>query len=90
MNNNAKMKQLLSFLAFVSLIMVGLALIISYIFKNNGGISESLNLIANVLSYIIVISTAYHYVRSKRNMWYVVTWGIAVALIVLFLVLNVI
>lgn len=88
MNKNAKMKHFLSFLAFVSLIMVGIALIVSYIFQSNGGISDSLNLLANILSYVVVISSSYYYVKTKRNIWFVVAWAVAVALIVLFLVLN--
>ena len=88
MSNNAKYKHFLSFLAFCSLVMVGLALVISYIFRNNGGISDSISLIANIISYVIVISTAYYYVRSKRNIWFLVVWVIAIVLIILFLVLK--
>lgn len=86
MSNNAKFKQFLSFLSYVAVMLIGLSLAIGYIFKG-GAINEALRLIATIISYVIVSASSLFYARSKRNIWYIVAWIVAVVLIVIFMIL---
>jgi hypothetical protein len=77
----------LNTLAYVAVIAVGIALLLSYIFDgSNGGLPGALTLIANILSYIVVACYSFVYARSK-NVWWVIAWMTAITLITVFTIL---
>ena len=69
------------FLAFWSVVLIGLALIFSKIIPSIGG---SLQNIGNVLAYVVVLATSFSYAWYKRSFWYFAAWLVALALIVVF------
>lgn len=83
------LKNIMNFIAYIAIVFIGVALIISYIFKSNqGAISQALNTISQILSYLLVAYYSFGYVKGKRNWVHILVWSIAVALIILSLVLT--
>ncbi len=66
-----------NFLAFVAIILIGIALILK---KTSFG--GQLQLIANIIAYVMLAVFAFFYARSKRNLIFVILWLAAVVLIV--------
>jgi len=88
-SNTAKTSRFMNFLAYVAIIFVGIALIISLIFNWADGSAEvarAFEIIANLLAYIAVGFYSYFYARSKRNIWFLIAWVVAVVLIIVFFV----
>jgi len=78
----------MDFLAYIAIIFIGIALLISAIL-NEGQFTRALELLANILAYIVVAFCAFFYAfRSRRNqVWYIVAYFVAITLIVIFLIL---
>ena len=53
-----------------------------------GEITRALTLIANIIAYILVSISAFYYAKSKRNMWFLIVWIVAVILIVVFYIVK--
>lgn len=82
-------KNIMNFLAYIAVIVIGLALIFSLIFKTNQGeIAKALSLVSQILSYLLVAYYSLMYVKTKRNWVHYLIWAIAVGLIVVSLVLT--
>jgi len=77
----------INFIAFVAIVFIGLAWVISKIFDASGSIAQALNLIAQVLSYTLVGYFSFLYVNSKRNWIYILVWAVALTLIVVSFVI---
>jgi TM2 domain-containing membrane protein YozV len=78
-------KSIFSFIAFLAVAFVGVALFLSAL-GILGGAAGALQTIAQILSYVVVAfySFAYAYGKSDRkHPWYLIIWAIAVVLIVL-------
>jgi uncharacterized membrane protein YozB (DUF420 family) len=81
---------LLSVLSYLSVVGVGVALLLSWIFQMVGLTAEvvnALNIIAEVLAYIVVACYSFGYAR-RRGGWWLAFWVVAVVMIVVFLVLG--
>jgi len=81
---------LMNFLAFVALIFIALSLLLSEVL-NPSDITRALYTIATVLAVIIVAFYAFYYTtryRRNKNIWPLVAWTAAVAVIVLAYLLN--
>lgn len=83
MSNNVNWRSFVNLCAYIAIVMIGVALILSKIISGSEVVA-ALNIIANVLSYIIVGIAAYCYAASKRNFWYFAIWLVAIVLIVVF------
>lgn len=79
-------RHLVNFFAYISITLIGLVLILSKVFTGN--IVNALSTIAHVLSYIIVSISAFFYAKSKRNIWFLVVWIVAIVLIVVFYIIR--
>ena len=81
---------LLSALSYLSVVGVGIALLLSWIFQMVGltaQVVNALNILAEVLAYIVVACYSFGYAR-RRGGWWLAFWVVAVVLIVVFLVLG--
>ncbi len=71
-----------NFLAFVAVVLVGLALILSQLpFIKETAVGPAISLIAQALAYSLVSYYAFLYARSKRSWVYIVIWIVALVLI---------
>lgn len=81
---------LLSVLSYLSVVGVGIALLLSWIFQMVGltaQVVNALNILAEVLAYIVVACYSFGYAR-RRGGWWLAFWVVAVVMIVVFLVLG--
>ena len=91
MKNQLNSRKFFNAMAFVALIISGIALLVSKIFFSaNGPIAAVLNNIAYVLAFVVTSFCAYLYVRTKRNIVYTVLYIIAVIIVIIPLVLSMI
>ena len=89
MRNQLNAKKFFHAMAFVALVISGIALLISKIFFNaNTTVSAVLNNIAYVLSFAVTAFFAFFYVRTKRNIAWTIVYIIAVIIVVVPLVLS--
>ena len=85
-------KKFFNLVAFIAVVLVGLALMLSYIFKS-GKLTDAFNLIAFILAAIVVGFYSFFYAWSRtRKVWYgqllhMIIWVVAVVLMVIFLLL---
>lgn len=89
-NSTNRWRHFVHFLAYIAVIMIGIALALSFILSKVGvssSIVGSISKVANALAYLIVCVASFYYARSKRNVWFFVLWLIATVLIVVFMVL---
>ena len=75
-------------ISFWAVIVIAVALIFSQIIRI-GGIGSALQKIGNIMAYIVVLASSLSYVCYKRNVWYFVSWFVALILIVVFVILMV-
>ena len=77
------LKSIINFLAYVAIIFIGLSLIISKVFGSNlGSIGVALEIIAQVLSYLLVAYFSFLYVKGKNNWVHYLVWSLALVLII--------
>jgi len=79
----------MNLVAFVAIIFIGIALLISAIFDGNE-FSNALQIVANVLAYITVAFYAFMYSQRKwerKQYWFMIAWIASIVLIVLFFIL---
>lgn len=83
------LSMVINFLAYVAIIFIGLALIFGYIFKDKAtSVSAAFELIANIISYLLVAYFSFLFVKSKRHWAHYLVWAIALTLIVVSIVLT--
>ena len=73
--------------AFFGLCCIAVVLIFQNIFKANGDVVNAFRLIGECIAYLITAISAFFYVRSKRNVWWYVSYTVAVVLIIVFVIL---
>ena len=88
MRNQLNAKKFFNAMAFVALVISGIALLISKIFFGGTTVANVLNNIAYVLAFTVTAFSAFFYVRTKRNVVWVVVYIIAVVIVVVPLVLS--
>lgn len=83
-------RSVINMLAFVGVICVGLALALGYILSKVGvsaAFVTALSTVAQCIAYLIISYLSFFFVRRRHWGW-ILTWAIAVALIVVFIVLH--
>ena len=81
----------LQLLAFIGVIAVGVALVLSFVFNqitwtHGQNLANALTIIAQAIAYIIIAYLSFFFAR--RNGWiFILVWAIAVTLIVVFIIL---
>lgn len=85
MSNKGGLKSLMYLVAFIGLVMVAISLAV-------GGIAPSVasacSLIANIIAYSMLAFFSFYFVKSKRNIAFLITWIVCVVLVVVMIILN--
>ena len=68
-------------LSFFASVIIGIVLILSKV-GLSGQVSNILSLVAQSLSYLVVVFAGFYYARSKRSIVYLIIWAVAAALII--------
>lgn len=77
-----KHKKFIYFLSFISIFFIGAVLLIKLIFGDKiVNITNILDNIALISSYIVLCANAFFYVRTKRSKVYTITYLLAVLLL---------
>lgn len=84
-----KGKQFVNFLAYISVGLIAVALILSKLlgWLISPNVVNIINLIAQIIAYTITAVFAFFYAKSKRNIGWMVAYIIFVIVIIVFLVL---
>ena len=81
--------QVLSFVAFIGIGFIAVALILALIFENNASISNAFRTIGEVIAYMISIFLAFFWVRSHPHKAWLICYVIFVVTIVVLYILTV-
>ena len=81
-----KLKKLVNATAFFGLMFLAVALILDY-FNLLGSISSLLTAVANMVAYVVIAINAFFYAKTKRNIAYMLSYVVAVVLLVIFVIL---
>jgi len=81
-----KLKKLAQAAAYYAIIIVAIALVLNY-FSIFGEVASILYKVANIIAYILVAISAFFYVKIKRNLVYMITYIVAVVLMVIFMII---
>ena len=91
MKNQLNSKKFFSAMAFVALIISGVALLISKIFLGANTVAANvLNSVAYVLAFIVTSFCAFTYVKTKHSIVWMIVYILAVIIVVVPLVLTMI
>lgn len=89
--NELKLKKLVNAVAYFAIIFLAVALLFSQISSGStslfGSIANIFERLANVIAYLIVAVMAFFYVKTKRNIIYMITYIVAIILIIVFIIL---
>ncbi len=90
-NKDLKLKRLVNLLAFVALLFVATALIVSYVLGLAGIDVALIQIIANIgwlISSLVLIFVAFFYVKTKRKPIWMIIYAIAVTIVVILQILR--
>ena len=88
MKNQLNSKKFFNAMAFVALVISGVALLISKIFLGTSTAATVLNSIAYVLAFVVTSFCAFFYVRTKRSIAWTIVYIVAVIIVIVPLVLS--
>ena len=88
MKKDLNTKRFFNMLAFIALVISGVALLISKIFFGDSATASFLNGVAYVLAFVVTSVSAFYYVRSTRNITILIVYIVAVIIVVVPLVLS--
>jgi len=86
-------KKFFNFVAFVAVVLLGIALMLAYIFKSNGSVQRAFDTLAIIMAAIVVAFYSFFYAWSRtRTKWtgqllHMIIWTVAVVLIIVFVLL---
>ncbi len=86
MSNKSSLKTIMYLLAFVGLVLIATSLILVKL-NLGGSLTSAFQLIANVIAYSMVAFFSFFYVRSKRNIGFLITWIVCVVIVVVMMIL---
>lgn len=85
-----KGKQFVNFLAYLSITLIAVVLVLELIFQKTIGdsaIVSAMSLVAQCIAYTITAVFAFAYARSKRNIGFMIAYVVAIILIIVMIVL---
>ena len=77
---------LINFISFVAVICVGISLLLSKV-GLSGNVSGALSIIAQAISYLVLIIISCFYIARRKSIVLWIIWGVSVALIVISFIL---
>lgn len=87
---NGNFKKFVYIVAFIGTICVALALVLQAIFKGNTNMAKftnAINIVGQVIAYSITCVSAFFYVKNKRNVAWMITYCVAVTVIIVMVIL---
>lgn len=90
--NELKLKKLVNAVAYFAIIFLAVALLLSQISSAGsvlGDIADIFSRLANTIAYVIVAVMAFFYVKTKRNIAYMITYIVSVILIAVFVIIPI-
>ena len=88
-SNKLSFQMILSFIAFIGIGCIALALVLQLIFKGNVSVASVFSAIGQVIAYTICIFSAFHWVKSHKQTTWIVLYVIFVVVIVVLFILTV-
>ena len=98
---NLEFKRALNFMGFVATMLIAAALIVSIVVSliNGDGaynipnfpinnVESAFSFFANILAYFITIVAGFYYVKSKRNVWFMVAQIVGTLIILTAVILG--
>lgn len=85
MSNKGGFKSFMYVVAFVAIVLIAISLVIVKIAPS---VANACLLIANIIAYSMVAIFSFYFVKSKRNAAYMITWIVAVVLVIVMMILN--
>ncbi len=85
-----KGNKFVNFLAYVSIMLIAVALILGVIFSKfhlNQTLVNSMSLVAQVIAYAITAVYAFYFAKERNQIGYIIAYIIAVILIIIMMVL---
>jgi hypothetical protein len=84
-----KLKKFAQAAAYFAVLFLAVALLLKQVSSGGlfGDIANIFERIANTVAYILVAISAFFYVKTKRNILYMVSYIVAVVLIVIFIII---
>ncbi len=82
-------QSILSFIAYIGIGCIAIALLMTLIFKNDSQIASAFRTIGEVIAYIISIIFAYSWVKNHKKVGWIVCYVIFVVTIVILFILTV-
>lgn len=76
-------KKVINFFAFVAVVCIAVALLVSKVFPQ----VASIKIIGEIIAYIITLIAAFHFVKAKRNVAVTVIYAISATAIVALLII---
>lgn len=87
MMSDLKGNRFFHLLAYIGLIFVAVSLTLNAIFQDQGLLALVLKTIAEVIAYSLTAYYAFFYVRSKRNITWLIIYIVAIILVAVFIIL---
>ena len=86
-----KGKQIVNFMAYISVALIAIVLILGKLlgWLINPNVLNLLNVIAQIIAYIITAVYAFSFAKSKKNIAWMIAYVIFVILIIVFTGLNI-
>ena len=94
MASNWEFRKFLNLLGYIAVVLIALAWVLGFIFRGGASmvslsnVTSALIFFGNLFAYFITAVSGFYYARSKRSIWYMVVYAVAIVLIVLFIVLG--
>ncbi len=85
------MKKFMNMLAFIGIVVVAIALLISKILALvdvSASAVTALQMVGECIAYIVTMVYAFYFVKNKRNVWWWVAYVAAVVVVVLLIILR--
>ncbi|MCL2540506.1 MAG: hypothetical protein FWE53_03725 [Firmicutes bacterium] len=91
---NWEFRKFLNVLGFIAVVLIALAWIIGLAvggigFAKPGAFQGWLVFVGNIFAYFITAVAGYYFARSKRSIWYLITYIVAVVVIAVIVILSV-
>lgn len=92
-NNKDKQRfsynSILSFVAFIAIGCIAIAILLTLIFKNNSTLSNSFRSIGEAIAYVVSIVLAFSWVKTHQHIAWIVCYVVFVVTIVVLYILTI-
>lgn len=90
-NTNLKFKRFMSLVAFLATVLIAVALVLQVVLQAVGveaQVISAMRLIGEIIAYVLVMLTAFMWVRTKKGVVWIVLYAVCVTAIITLLILR--